>query len=258
MLIRYLISILPVSPKKVITFHKVPIGIYLYIKNYINYNKKNNTNKFNISLVDSTPNLFDRFEEGGSIPRHYFHQDLWMAQRIYKCVPAKHYDIGSRLDGFISHCLIFTDVIMLDIRNIKYKIKGLDFIQTNAMNMENIDTNSIDSISSLHAIEHFGLGRYGDPIDPNGYLKAISEIQRVAKKDIYFAVPIGKEKLVFDSHRIFDPLEVIELFDRCTLEDFAVIDDDNNLHTDVKPSDCRTYDYGCGLFHFVKKENISV
>jgi hypothetical protein len=30
--------------------------------------------------------------------------------------------------------------------------------------------NCCDSISSLHAIEHFGLGRYGDTIDVNGHL----------------------------------------------------------------------------------------
>ena len=39
-----------------------------------------------------------------------------------------------------------------------------------------------DSISSLHAIEHFGLGRYGDPIDYYGHIKAISNITKMLKK----------------------------------------------------------------------------
>jgi hypothetical protein len=29
--------------------------------------------------------------------------------------------------------------------------------------------NKYDSISCLHALEHFGLGRYGDRLDPNGH-----------------------------------------------------------------------------------------
>jgi hypothetical protein len=256
MFIRYLVSILPITPQNIIYAHKIPIAIYLYIKNYIFYSRQNSSNLFKINLLDSNPNLFDRFEDGGSLPKHYFHQDLWMAQKIHQKNPINHYDIGSKLDGFISHCLVFTNVVMLDIRDIKHDIKGLDFVQTNAMNMKNISTSSIESISSLHAIEHFGLGRYGDPIDLDGYMKAIMEIQRVAKKDIYFSVPIGVQKLIFDSHRIFDPLYIVELFDKCDLEDFAAIDDDNNLHTDIQPADCRKYNYGCGLYHFKKGINV--
>src|SRR5436853_180080 len=38
---------------------------------------------------------------------------------------------------------------------------------------------SVESLSCMHVVEHIGLGRYGDPLDPNGDLKAIAELRRV-------------------------------------------------------------------------------
>ncbi|PCJ15896.1 MAG: hypothetical protein COB02_17555 [Candidatus Cloacimonadota bacterium] len=252
LLLRYIISILPIDPSKILQLHVAPLNFIIFIRNYFRYNSVNNSDKFNIKFINSSPNLFDRNDDLGKIPKHYFHQDLWMAQKIFEVKPSIHYDIGSRLDGFIANCLVFTKVIMLDIRGINFDINNLSFVQTNATDMSNILDNSIDSISSLHAVEHFGLGRYGDPIDPNGYIKAIKEIQRVAKEDIYFAVPIGVEKLIFDSHRIFDPKTIIDLFDECQLLSFAAIDDNNKLNESISPEECTNYKYGCGLFHFRK------
>ena len=230
----------------------------IYIKNYIKYKALNLSDDFPIQILNSSPNIYDRFEDGGHIPKHYFLQDLWMAKRIYKRNPVQHYDIGSRLDGFISHCLVFTDVSMLDIRDISTPINGLSFIKTDATDMSNIQSDSIESISSLHAVEHFGLGRYSDPINPDGYKMAIKEIQRVANNDIYFSVPIGKPRLMFDAHRIFNPIDIVNLFDQCELFEFAAIDDLDQLIVKADFDQCLDFDYGCGLFHFKKKRSNNV
>lgn len=93
-----------------------------------------------------------------------------------------HYDIGSCIDGFIAQLLSAgTKVTMLDIRPLSIKIPGLDFIHTDATMLGEITDGSIESITSLHAIEHFGLGRYGDHIDPNAWEKALKSIQRKIK-----------------------------------------------------------------------------
>ena len=67
-------------------------------------------------------------------------------------------------------------------------------------------SDSCDSISSLHALEHFGLGRYGDKIDPYGYMKGITNITKVLKSKgiFYFSVPMGKQRIEFNAHRIFN------------------------------------------------------
>jgi len=63
-------------------------------------------------------------------------------------------------------------------------------------------------VSSLHAIEHFGLGRYRDTIDPLGDIKGIREIHRVLCDGGTFvgAVPIlprGMDKVVFNRSRYY-------------------------------------------------------
>ena len=186
-----------------------------------------------------------------------FWQDLWAARKIHASKVPRHYDIGSRLDGFIAHCLPFCEVVMLDIRPLQVPIKNLSFIQANCMDMPAIEDDSLDSFSSLHAVEHFGLGRYGDPIDPTGYQKAIWEIQRVVKPEgsVYFSVPIGIERLEFNGHRVFNPHTVLALFDQCDLVEFSVIDDQNIFHEKVDPNNFYALQYGCGLFHFRKRSN---
>ena len=55
----------------------------------------------------------------------YFIQDIWAAQRIYKKKPNEHIDIGSRVDGFVSHLMVFMKVKVIDIRPLSSKNKNL-------------------------------------------------------------------------------------------------------------------------------------
>ena len=123
------------------------------------------------------------------------------------------------------------------------------------MDMNQIPSGSIPSLSSFHAIEHFGLGRYGDPIDPLGHQKAIAEMKRIVCDGgvLLFSVPIGVQRIEFNGHRIFDPLEVIRLFKGFELMEFSAIDDNGLFQENVAFEDYRTQRYGCGLFHFKKK-----
>lgn len=231
-------------------------GIYLYYKDALNYNNQDKQfhSDFPLIIANSYPMFYDRFEDAGEIPKHYFHMDLWAARRIFKSGVKKHYDIGSRLDSFISHCLVFCDVVMLDVRPLTTKIQGLNFIQADAMNMKDIRSNSIQSLSTLHAIEHFGLGRYGDPIDVMGYKRAIEEMKRIIKKGghLYFATPVGRQRLEFNAHRVFNPKYIVSLFDGFTLKEFSAIDDKNNFIENADINKFVNANYSCGLYLFVK------
>jgi hypothetical protein len=208
---------------------------------------------FPLSLGDAYPALHDWFEHAGTLPRHYFLQDLWGARKVFESGVKEHFDIGSRVDGFVAHCLCFTDVVMLDIRRLDIPVAGLSFKRANCMNMD-IASGSIQSLSSFHAIEHFGLGRYGDPIDPLGYLKALREMQRVVAIGgrIYLGVPVGRQRLEFNAHRVFDPVMIAALFEGFRLIEFSVIDDADALHEGENPQAWRHLDFGCGLFVFEK------
>lgn len=150
--------------------------------------------KFKESSIDGkmpikeiVPILTDKYKAAGTIDEHYFLQDIYVAKKVIEANPEKHYDIGSRIDGFISHLLLFLNrVIMIDIRPLPQKIEGLDFVQGDATNLTSIRDNSIESLSSLHAVEHFGLGRYGDEINPEACFLAMKSMQRVIRGGGHF------------------------------------------------------------------------
>lgn len=169
------------------------------------------------------PIFTDKFAQAGGIDS-YFWQDLWAARKIYEKSPEQHYDIGSRVDGFISHLLSFRrNINLIDIRPLVRSVDGLNFIQSDATSLKNIADNSIESLSALCSLEHFGLGRYGDPVDPDACYKCFDAISRKVKQggDIYLSVPIGKEHVEFNAHRVFYASTIAESFSKFELIEFS-------------------------------------
>ncbi len=206
------------------------------------------------------PCLGDRFDKAGSIPLHYFHQDLYVAQRILQRSSYKHVDIGSRIDGFVAHMAASREIEVFDIRHITKQISNVHFIQADLMS-DNFDlSNYCDSISCLHAIEHFGLGRYGDKVDVDGHIKGLNNITRMLTNGgrFYMSTVIGPQRIEFDAHRVFSVKYLLELFkESFTLERFSYIDDDNSLHISAELSKENISNnfscyYGCGIFELVK------
>jgi len=240
---------------------KHPLLMRRFFSDFRAYNKANKNPEFKASLKNSYICIHDWDAQAGSTGP-YFWQDLWAAKKISEKRPAEHFDIGSRLDGFIAHVLTFMPVTMIDIRPLSEKIENLKFIQADATNLENIPDNSIESLSSLCAPEHFGLGRYNDPIDPDACFKAMKSMQRVLKRGggyLYFAVPVGETSCVaFNAHRIFTPELITETFDKLKLVDFSVINKSVFFeHLDFKKF--HEINFGTdlsggvfGLFEFVK------
>ncbi len=198
---------------------------------------------------------FDWDGEAGTASGMYFHQDLWAAKKIFEEDPDSHLDIASRIDGFIAHLLVFTEVEYVDVRPLESELDNLHFIQGDATEMEEFDDNSLDSVSSLNAAEHFGLGRYDDPIDPYASEKFMNALQTVLAPGgkLYFSVPLGKERVEFNAHRVFSHRTVLDTFDELELVSFgAIIDGD--LNTSVTPDDLadRGDSHNCELFEFKK------
>jgi hypothetical protein len=200
------------------------------------------------------PCLSDRYAAAGTFHSHYFHQDLWAARKIFERRPHKHLDVGSRLDGFVAHVLAFMPVTVLDLRPLEADVEGLLFVRDDATSMSHFDDNSIDSLSSLNVAEHFGLGRYSDAVDPNGCFQFMSALERVLSPGgrLYFSVPIGRERVEFNAHRVFGVETVLSSFPRLTVVSFSFVDDDGQFHKDVDPAEVPRSEYACGLFEFTK------
>ena len=117
------------------------------------------------------PILNEYKEQAGTATGHYFHQDLLVASLIHEVNPKRHIDVGSRIDGFVAHVAAFRTIEVLDFRPlISCGHKQIKFMQADLMSLGSHLFEITDSLSCLHALEHFGLGRYGDPINPNGHL----------------------------------------------------------------------------------------
>ena len=199
------------------------------------------------------PALSD-FEDAAGALGVYFHQDLWAARNVFAQQPDSHVDIGSRIDGFVGHLLVFMDVSIVDVRAMPSSVDGLSFVQADATRMEQFETDSIDSLSSLHAAEHFGLGRYGDPVDPDAcfvYMRALQRVLAVGGR-LLFSVPIGPEGVHFNAHRVFAPQTVIDTFDRLSLVSFSAVQDRDRLIEGADPERYLAERYKVGLFEFTK------
>jgi len=235
----------------------------VYRNNLKVYNEQNQDKRFAYDPVYAYPCLYDRYESNGKLDQ-YFWQDLWAAKQIAERNPSEHYDIGSRVDGFVAHLASFRSGIhLIDIRSMEDIIPGVDFIQANATNLEGIPDNSVESISALCSLEHFGLGRYGDDVDPNAWEKAMQSIVRVVKKGgyAYIAVPIGFEHVEYDAHRVFYAQTIIDAFSPMQLIEFSCIYGvNNNIERDVPihkyDEDKEWGGHRFGLFCFQKKGTV--
>jgi hypothetical protein len=232
-----------------------------FVKNYKEL-KAGLKNDVEFPLGKFYPITTDKDMENGNFSRHYFCQDILVAQKIFKKNPERHIDIGSRIDGFVAHVASYRQIEVFDIRPISKQILNVKYVEADLTKyIGNGFINYTDSLSSLHAIEHFGLGRYGDPIDAYGHIKALDNIHLILKTGgtFYFSVPIGTQRIEFNAHRIFS-LEYLckILLGKFDLVSFSYIDDDDNLHEDVIITPevkqlnfgCQ---YGCGIFELIKK-----
>lgn len=229
-----------------------------FMKDKETYNILNKRENFSIHEERLWPVIGEKYASAGTV-NNYFWQDLWAARLIHKNMPREHFDIGSRLDGFIAHVLCFgIPVKMIDIRPFPTEIEGLETIVDDATFLTEFADNSIESLSALCSLEHFGLGRYGDPINPEACFICFENIQHKMKQggDLYIAVLVGRERVEFNAHRVFYPSTIVESFKEMQLIDFAYVADGGIEQTkDLHKYDDDKHDgeYRYGLFHFVKQ-----
>jgi len=203
------------------------------------------------------PILDEYKEQAGTATGHYFHQDLLVASLIHDAKPKRHIDVGSRVDGFVAHVAAFRNIEVLDFRPLlSCGHKQIKFMQADLMSLDSQLYEITDSLSCLHAIEHFGLGRYGDPVNPDGHLEGFINLHKMLKPDgkLYISFPIGENSVYFNAHRVFEPREILKwskgLF---KLERFDYVDDRGDLHQNQSLENVPSLTYGCGIYT-MKKE----
>jgi SAM-dependent methyltransferase len=212
-------------------------------------------------VLDLRPRLGEAADESGFASGHYFHQDLLVAQRVWANGPGVHVDVGSRVDGFVAHVASFRCIEVFDIRPLSSTVRNVTFVQADLTTPVGVRlVEYCDSLSCLHALEHFGLGRYGDTVDYEGHLRGMENLTRILKAGgtLYLSVPIGPQRIEFNAHRVFSVQYVLDRMLRgYRLERFSFVDDSGDLHDDVIITDPDAHSsfgcqYGCGIFEMTK------
>lgn len=235
-------------------------GLYqesFFEKDSIEYEQKNIREQFQVNRNNLWPVIGEKYAYAGVVG-NYFWQDLWAARKVVQSGVKNHFDIGSRLDGFIAHLLSAgIDVTMIDVRKFPTEIEQLHTIVDDATSLHQISDESIESMSALCSLEHFGLGRYGDPINPESCFQCFDNIQKKLKKGgrLYIAVPVGKERVEFNAHRVFYASTIVKCFNSLQLEEFSCTaqgEIEYNVDLHEYDDDTHNGEYRYGLFSFTK------
>jgi len=260
-----------VTFKNLLAYLLVPFNLKNTIRNfksliqyYLDFSilrKQQKQSSITFPIGKPYPCLADRYSESGTARGHYFHQDLLVAQKIFTNNPQIHVDIGSRVDGFIAHVASFRKIEVFDIREFPQNITHIKPLKIDLMEEVKEElVNYCDSISCLHALEHFGLGRYGDPVDFEGFLKGFQNINKILRNGgkFYLSVPIGPQRIEFNAHRIFSMKYLLSLVsNKYKIDSFSYVDDNEDLFKNIDLSDegiARNFEcsYGCGIFELTK------
>ncbi len=231
---------------------------YLYIsflKEFRLFQKEAKKNpRLSVDWKNRCPQFFDKTEKT-LFDAHYIYHPAWAARILSKTKPTKHIDVSSTLH-FSTIVSAFIPVEFYDYRPANVKLDNLSSKEGNLLALP-FEDNSVDSISCMHTIEHIGLGRYGDPIDPDADIKSIKELVRVLAPNgnLLFVSPIGKPMVQFNAHRIYSYDQIMQYFSELTLKEFTLIPDngqEEGIIYNASKSLADSQRYGCGCFWFTK------
>lgn len=185
---------------------------------------------------------------------HYTYQSAWATRRIVERAPSEHIDVSSSVP-FVAQLASVLPVTMFEFRAPDISLPNLTLREATVLDLPLADQ-SVDSISCMHVIEHVGLGRYGDPLDPLGTERALRELCRVVAPGgvLYVSLPVGRPRVAFNAHRVTAPDEVVKLAagQGLQLVRFAHVDDDGRFHDPSRPSDAASLEYGLGCYELAR------
>jgi SAM-dependent methyltransferase len=233
-----------------VRFPKRIVKFFAYIGELNRFRNKNDK-RFSVKTTDIYPCLKDRIRKT-PFDHHYIYHPAWAARVLAQTRPEYHVDISSIL-AFSTIVSAFVPIKFYDYRPADLKLNNLESGFADLKKLD-LPDNSVPSLSCMHTIEHIGLGRYGDEIDPTGDLKSINELKRILKNggDLLFVTPVGKPKIEFNAHRIYSYDQILELFSPFTLKEFSLIPDAGGIINNADPALVKEQDYGCGCFWFKK------
>jgi hypothetical protein len=213
--------------------------------------RKQNDKRFSVDWKNAYPCLNDKLSTT-PFDQHYTYHPAWAARILAETKPSLHVDFSSIL-SFSSIVSAFIPIKFYDYRPAELNLTGWEGHFGDLCKLDIAD-GTFESVSCMHTVEHIGLGRYGDALDPQGDTKAVNELKRITKPggDILFVTPVGKQRIEFNAHRIYGYDLILEMFSGCQLQSFSLIPDAGGIINDADPALVAQQQYGCGCFWFKK------
>jgi len=204
-----------------------------------------------LSFGDSYPCLGDRLRATPFDP-HYFFQAAWLARQLQGSRPMLHVDVGSSI-MMVNVLSAAFKTAFVDYRPLHVRLSNFSSLAGDILRLPFRDA-SVESLSCLHVVEHVGLGRYGDPLNPDGSRATAGELQRVLQPGgrLFLSVPVGRERVCFNAHRVHLPATIQSYFQSLDLVSFSLVDDAGRFTENAFLGSALGLEYGCGLFEFTK------
>ncbi|MBX3718247.1 MAG: DUF268 domain-containing protein [Parachlamydiales bacterium] len=192
---------------------KVPV-IDWYLDNTL---PKGTTIQFPQRLIEEYIQMVQRRESGC----YKDNTDQWLYQTL-----EKHPIEGKEVGIFGSQSPFYECVVLAyggHPITVEYNEINCEDPRITTYTVEEFNKNprKFDVILSISSIEHDGLGRYGDPINPNGDLEFMAKATSFLKENghMILAVPVGPDALAWNAHRMYGPLRFPLLIKEWTLVD---------------------------------------
>ncbi|RPI74660.1 MAG: DUF268 domain-containing protein [Desulfobacteraceae bacterium] len=237
-------------------FHKIKIALLhlQFIREFRLFKEKNESDRFPIEWLDRDPCLDDKIPSQ-DFDRHHLLHTAWAARILANLKPTEHVDISSFL-YFSTLVSAFIPIRYYDLHPPRFALNGLKIEKADLIDLP-FANSSIRSLSCMHVLEHIGLGRYNDPIDPQADLKAIVELKRVLTPGGYLllVVPIGSPKVMFNARRVYGYQQIVSYFYPFQLVQFSLIPDDPRMGDFLEGASkefMNTQKNACGCFLFKK------
>ena len=232
---------------------KGALGYIRYFYDWYRYSHLPNAES--IRIIDAYPQVHDKTSVT-PFDSHYFYVNGWAMRRIVINRPRRHVDIGSQT-MFVNLLAAVVPVTFLDYRPLEAKLYGFSSICGSILALPFADC-SVESLSCLHVIEHIGLGRYGEPLDPGGTRKAVRELMRVLAPggNLFLAAPVGRPRVCFNAHRIHEAETIREMAPELELVEFSGVTDEGEFLERVEMAYFRESNYACGFFWFRQPKSL--
>ena len=227
----------------------MPGKLLRYYGDYRNFAQRND-GRLRLRFAERYPCLDDATGHTG-FDAHYVYHTAWAARLLQEQGVTEHVDFGSCL-RFVTLISASTHVTFYDYRPPQLSLHNLECRAADLTNLSAIPDASLHSLSCMHVVEHIGMGRYGDTVDPQADLRAMGELRRVSAPGgrLLFVVPVGEPCVMFNAHRIYSYAQVLAQFQGFRLREFALVTDHGEFVAQADAALADQQRYGCGCFWF--------